>query len=183
MCPAVPQSTCVLLPLGNKTTLFACSVIMEMGPVNIPPSPAGVTLALSEEALEGHGGGGGFPSWPQCAPLARPLRCHCPRLRVQQQPPGQPTSTVGTPAPAQEVSWRRLPSESTTTPFLEGSLPENSTSSSPAGLCLLAQPANCGPALTRDNWANFPTTCGLQPHSSHEVWGGFTPSKFILSLD
>lgn len=51
-CPTV-QSPCVLLTLSNKTTLFACSVLMEMGPVRSPPSLLVRREALSVDALEG----------------------------------------------------------------------------------------------------------------------------------
>lgn len=73
---------------------IACSVIMELGPVNISPLPADMMLSVvSRRYCRDTGGGRGFSSGIQCASLTRLLQQGlllsgwAPIARRGQQPP------------------------------------------------------------------------------------------------
>lgn len=144
---------------------------MEMGPGDSPPLPAGATLSSVS------GGSGG------------------PRRRKRLPSPGSVGSLSGVVnsiavlRAAREYWWapqllsRKFPGEGLPgTLFLGGSFPENPIGSPWVGLCPRARPAHCGPALTRGSSADFPPPTALQ-HSPPMRSEGYSPSKFILSLD
>lgn len=80
----------------------------------------------------------GFPFWLWCALLARML-VMSPSMAVNSTAlPRAANDTVDTPASPQVVSRTRLLSESTATPFLRGSFPEDSIDSPKAVFYSLA---------------------------------------------